>query len=704
MNGLGQHQFERPESQFAETVWPRPVDAIKILLLRWKLLVLSVGSFLVLGLIAMRVLPKTYESVAVVSTRGSEMQNPASADKNKFKVFEREKLALDELRSSLFSYDIVKQAALESGVKLDSGLSLRDSAKRTLWSAVGGEISADPAARERVALDVLRFRHFTFAKLDARSVQDRLVERENNMYVVGMQYADPQIARLFLQRTLELYREKLAKDQAMANEKLTKIYEELGASLGKNIESLQGNPKVARQKLQTMDVLKDQLKAKLSEEAMLRNTSEQELALLRKDVVEAEARYSDKHPMVEALRRKYAEGASRAKAPIGRVQSEIASIRNELSQSFSELLQSSQGTFESSASNTEGHSEHLTKDRRELRSVSNVFETLRERYLEVIVQERISNMANDTALQIVEPASLPLRPMSPSMTKVLLLALVAGILFGFVAVFGIEIAEPTVKNRWALSLRTGLPIFGEQQKSLDAAIALLTESTSRTTSRAGSHLRRSLKRIVGKGKAGKASEKDHDDDAFSLSMLVTKLSAMVKHHSSVFQCGFMPVAQDVPSAGVAYMLAQQFAQKAGEAKVVIVAANRKDGVLSLLDDASLHRAGEMFVTDSGIAIVDATQCALDHKLASKLAAQGFQCIIWDLPAHDVLAWRGLDLPQMPLLGVLEYGDMRFSEIKDSARWLKLMASENGYSAGFFVAGTRVLPRVQLIDYISDKVA
>jgi hypothetical protein len=705
MNGLEPRQYEDRSAAKGDYAWPSVADALQLLFLRWKTFAIGMAAVLVVTMVALRIFPKSYESVAVVTTRGAGVQNPAERDNNKFKVLEREKLALDELRSSLFSYDIVKKAAEESGIVLNGNLSTLDHVKRSVWSLVGGEISTDPVARERVAMDILRFNHFTFEKLDARTVQDRLVEHDTNMFLVGMQYRDPQIARMFLQRVLELYRDKLSTDQTVANEKLAKIYDELASSFGKNIESMQGNPKVARQKLQGMDVLKEQLKAKLSEEALVRNTSEQEISLLRKDVIDAEARYSDKHPVVETLRRKFAEGSARAKFPIGRIQNEISSIRAQLSSSFSDLLEVSQGTFETSGISTEGHSEQFTKDRKELRSMSNVFETMKERYLQIVVQERISNMASGNALEIMEAASLPLRPKNPSMTKVLLLGLVAGIMAGIVAVFVREILHPIVRNRWVLSLRTGLPVFAEQQLLIAESMVLFGGLESRSSLRHPSNFRRNLKRLTARSKMQKPMGKERRDDGVSLGLLLTKLASIPRSQENIFQCGLMPFSTETPSVGVAYSIAKQLAQAAaGRSNVVIIATEKRGGILELLEGKSAQHSERLVITESGIAIYDATDMALNSLLPAELSAMGYQCIVWDLPSHESLAWRSLEMPKMPIIGVLEYGQVRYSEIEDAARWLKVMATENGFAAGLFVAGSASLPKVKLFEYFLEKVA
>ncbi len=688
MNGFEPRQLEEKTSATGDYAWPSAMDALQLLLHRWKTFTTGVCLALVFSLIALRILPKTYESVAVVTTRGADVKNPADRDNNKFKVLDRENLALDELRSSLFSYDIIKKAAEDSGIILNRNLSASEQFKKFLWNSVGGEISTDPTARERVAMDVLRFRHFTFEKLDARTVQDRLVEHDTNMYLVGLQYSDPQTARMFLQRVLELYRSKLATDQAAANEKLAKIYEELASSFGKNIESMQGDPKAARQKLQTMDVLKEQLKAKLSEETLVRNAAEQEIAQLRKDVVEAEARYSDQHPIVETLRKKYAEGALRARNPVAKVQTEITAIRAQLNSSFSELLGVSQGTFENSGISTEGHSEQFTKERKELRSISNVFETMKERYLQIIVQERIGAMASSSALEILEPASLPLRPTSPSMTKIILLGLIGGIALGLVGVFGIEIAQPVIRNRWVLSLRTKLPVFGEQQLHIAESIAQLGGLESRPALRQPSNFRKNLQQLTS-----------------SLSFLVTRLAAVPRSQAHVFQVGFMPLTPETPSVGVAFTVAKQLAQACpNKTNVVIVATERHGGILDLLEAKSSQLADRMMLTDSGIAIYDACDLTLNSSITEELAQLGFQCIVWDFPTLETLAWKSLELPQMPILGVLEYGQIRYSEIENSAAWLRVMGSDNGFTTGLFAAGSAELPKIKLIEFFLGKVA
>jgi hypothetical protein len=291
------------------------------------------------------------------------------------------------------------------------------------------------------------------------------------------------------------------------------------------------------------------------------------------------------------------------------------------------------------------------------------------------------------------------------MTKVLLLGVVAGILAGLMAVFAREIRHPIVRNRWVLSLRTGLPVFAEQKMLIAESMVQFTGLEGRSSLRHPSNFRRNWKRLTARTKLQKPQGKERREDSVILGLLLTKIAGIPRSHENVFQCGLMPFSPETPSVGVTYSIAKHLAQAApGRSNVVIIATEKKGGILELLEGKPAQRTDRLMVTESGIAIYDASDLVLNSLLPAELAAMGYQCIVWDLPPHESLAWRSLEMPKMPIIGVLEYGQVRYSEIEDPAKWLKLMATENGFNAGLFVAGSASLPKVKLFEYFQEKAA
>lgn len=700
----GTSQSER--SLWVVPSWPSIFDLIQIGFMRWKTILLTVTLFTGGAILLARIIPKTYQSVAVVRTKEAKAINPAERNSRTFQVQERERLILDELRSSLFSYEVVKQAAEEAKLldknEVDGSIGIL---KRAVWRLAGGLFEETPEASERQLFDVIRFRHLSFSRLDARSIEERFVERETNMFKVAMEYSEPQAARVFLQRSLEIYRDSIEKERSEMNAKLAKAYDQLAEMLGEEVKRAEGDPQQARERLQEIDLLREKIQSKMNEEALARNRAQSELAELRKQVADAESRYSGRHPTLQGLREQFAQAAARAQTPVTVIQREIESLRTELSSRFASLIEVSQGTYETKGISGEGHSEQLTKARTSLRTLSGTYQTLQEHYLQMTVQERIGKLLSQQSFEIVEPASFPMRPIRPALTKLLAVGILLGVCFGLVAALAREYLSSRVRVNWILAHRSGLPVLGEQKAFLgDGFVEVSFRDEGKNVQVSDNGPARKIRgkklALAEKEAKGRGRWKRRD-----LAFLLTSISNQSRDYPDVFQCGFMALSTKVSSARTVMEIAGELQRVAmTKEDVVIVATARDRGVLSLFGIMESEGQGEIFEIERGLSLIDASNRRLDEELLTTIHSAGYRYVIWDLPDFASLAWKGVDLPRMPIVGLVDLRNLRFDDIRDAAAWLRVLGKHGGFSVGIYVAKGTAAIRPKFLNYIKEKIA
>jgi len=86
-----------------------------------------------------------------------------------------------------------------------------------------------------------------------------------------------------------------------------------------------------------------------------------------------------------------------------------------------------------------------------------IYVTLGEKYEQLRIDETLTG----SGIDIIEKATFPGAPVEPDIQRNVLIALAGGLMFGFLASFGIEYLDNTIKNREDLERIIGLPILGQ---------------------------------------------------------------------------------------------------------------------------------------------------------------------------------------------------------------------------------------------------
>jgi polysaccharide biosynthesis transport protein len=119
----------------------------------------------------------------------------------------------------------------------------------------------------------------------------------------------------------------------------------------------------------------------------------------------------------------------------------------------------------------EQHKAELTRIpvfQQEISSVMRDYEAAQDHYKHLADRNFAANMAQDLEIrqkgerfEVLDPAQVPYKPSSPNRPILNLTGLAAGLLFGFVGAFALEILDASVKTEQEVVSHLGAPVFGE---------------------------------------------------------------------------------------------------------------------------------------------------------------------------------------------------------------------------------------------------
>jgi hypothetical protein len=694
-NGDWPRQRARAHGQEPPRDWP---SLARLLFYFWKnKLPLTLVFLTVCGAsgIAFRAKEKTYRSIAIVSSIAVEAPNPVkeSGGSDVARV-DVSSFFFNQLKASLFSAELVKQAAVDTGIfGRDAGTdSIRTQFSRVIWTLGGGDMSTDAEDIERTLIDKIRFEKMSFDQLD-KTKTDQAV---GGLFRIAFLDKNPQAAQRFLTRVLELHREKLRASENEQNERLANFYDEQMKFFATEAARSDAGIDFAsnRERLQKISRLRAELDAKLAQETQLRTSEEYKLGQIREQLSAAEARYSAQHPEVKTLRAAAAEAARASGGGLSVVRSQISKLNEEIDAEFKSLIQDSDATVEGAGVSGEGHTQFYTKKQAERRSLSKVFERMQERYFQSLVQARMADLTSKDHFQIIEAPSTPLRPDAPRLVPWILVTLIAASGCGILVSLLSELLRRRARDAWLLERRAGVRIWAEQR--MDASYLLESDAFAETTSSHGESFRKHLSSIMSGFRSqrrsggflgfGNRQRLAKEEASESLGELLARILTHRSDDSGLLQCGIAPLTRKVTSAPVAYNLAL-LASRRARLKTAIVSFDHESSLMELLSGSvalpAADARGFQRVPYGDFLVTRAAAWGSTESLLEALRFQSFDCVIWDLPAADELAWHAARLPEMPLVGVVEYDSNTYSEIAEGARWLRLLGSTRGGATGLY---------------------
>lgn len=172
-------------------------------------------------------------------------------------------------------------------------------------------------------------------------------------------------------------------------------------------------------------------------------------------VMELSKRYGPLHTKMKAA---ISERASTEAALTRQVDSVMDAIKNE-----HEVLQGQERSIAGAVSKTQSNVQLQGRMESEYRALVREVDTNRQLYdlfNKRISETRETGALNNANARVVEPAAIPLAPVSPQKTLMLVLAVILSLLSGLMLAFLLEYIDNTIKHPTDVEQRLGLPLLG----------------------------------------------------------------------------------------------------------------------------------------------------------------------------------------------------------------------------------------------------
>lgn len=546
-NGMRDYRNQQRLSFLTPNEWPSLFRVFYILWNNRFVFVAIALVTLIVAAMAFRSREKSYRSIAIISSAPNELTNPVKevGGQEQGNV-DHSSFFFNQMRTSLFNYEIIKQAAQDTGIlgREMNRPKLREAFSSLFWRLAGGSISSDKDATERTLIDKIRFEKMSFEQLDRGSNQNQMAA-SGGLFRITATDENAETANKFLKRVIELHRDFLRKEEEDGNKKIAKFYDDQIQFFAG--EAADSDSKIDfesnRMRLQTVNRLRSELDTKMQEEASIRSTTESKLSQLREELATAESKYSALHPEVVAARKALSESQKSLSSPVDRIRGEISSLKRKLDGEFGALIKSSESTVEGSGTAGEGHTQYFTKSQAERRSLSRVYERMQERYFQAMVQARLNAFVSSDKYKVIEDASLPIRPDSPKLIPWMMASLVVAFALALVGSLATELFRKQARDRWLISKRTRQVVWAEQRAGADFVLEANLMNPSQESKKQKRPLFSGLRAVT-----LRRSESTEVID--SLGALLTQLSAFQADDEgkddSCFQCGIVPLAHQLP--------------------------------------------------------------------------------------------------------------------------------------------------------------
>jgi polysaccharide biosynthesis transport protein len=201
---------------------------------------------------------------------------------------------------------------------------------------------------------------------------------------------------------------------------------------------------------------------------------------LQQELVQARAAgYTDAHPEIQRINQEMAEARKEASANPGAASNREAMLMadplyrqkiNERDASRLRIagLQREASTARSQIGTYQSRVDSAPMVEQELAALQQEHDLEKARYSDLTGKHQAAVMAEDLArkqggerFSILYPASMPVKPISPKILKLMILALAAGLALGAAAVVGREFLDRSVHDARALQTEFEIPVLGE---------------------------------------------------------------------------------------------------------------------------------------------------------------------------------------------------------------------------------------------------
>jgi polysaccharide chain length determinant protein (PEP-CTERM system associated) len=257
-------------------------------------------------------------------------------------------------------------------------------------------------------------------------------------------------ATSFITEQTAAVKEKLDKVEA----EIGRLRTEKGAALNAEPATMQADISAGQQRLDELTLRRSQLEATRNQ-LRSNNPARSRLAALQRRLEELRVEYTDNYPEVvkvkadiEAAQNDLGRGTTVSVADpqeLARVEADLSAVRtSEASQSST--LANSRGLMYANP----GAKTALEKLEQERNSQRTMYEQLMARQGQAEVSKQMAVQDKATTFRIVDPAVMPLAPVSPNRLKIILMGIAAGIAGGFALLLAIDYFDKSVKSVDAL--------------------------------------------------------------------------------------------------------------------------------------------------------------------------------------------------------------------------------------------------------------
>jgi polysaccharide chain length determinant protein (PEP-CTERM system associated) len=298
--------------------------------------------------------------------------------------------------------------------------------------------------------------------------------KDNNLFIISFQDHNPRIARDFINTLVRRYIEEsvsskreesygaikfLSEQIGTFKEKLDKSESELnrfkaekGGVINVDEAKLFEEINVAQQKLYDIQLRRRQLEGLKQVTRKAGDPLQMKLISLQKQLEELRVEYTDNYPEVikvrtdiqalkEQMKGRKSEAAVVDPQEYEKVEAELNALKVS-EEGMKRYIATNQGLLKSIPTAKSG----LEKLELEKKNRKELYDQLMARHGQSEVSKQMEVQDKTTNFRIVDPAILPVKPVSPNRVKMILLGIVAGVAAAFGLLMGIDRLHPAIRD------------------------------------------------------------------------------------------------------------------------------------------------------------------------------------------------------------------------------------------------------------------
>jgi polysaccharide chain length determinant protein (PEP-CTERM system associated) len=467
-----------------------PLDYVSAFNRRKWWFVVPVGLSIVIGLLLVWLLPRSYQSTATIGIStprvAPNLVGAATVDRA-----ERTRAVAQQLRSRPVLERAARLEGLDERESIDAAVNRLNRGLAVSFSSSAIKGSLTPDQREQLDSYDVVFTESTAA--DAQRILNRVAQVfvEENSRSIELRAQD---TSEFIGLQLKGSEERLAALEARLRTAKEAYMGRLPSQTGANLQMVDGLQRQLesyatqirgeQDRLSLLDRQIEEMERGTDAGPINRTsavmTTQARILTLRGELAEAQLTFTDKHPEVVRLKDELqtAEKAAAAerelpakdRAPALQANPEyrrLVTDRNAARMRIAEL-QRQQRTAEGGIGQYRARVEAAPRVEQELLSMTREYELEREAYGKLkerrqaaLINEELMRTQGGEQFSILVPASYPSSPFKPNPFRVLLMALAAGLVIGGAGVMGREYLDRSVHDVRALRDEFELPVLAE---------------------------------------------------------------------------------------------------------------------------------------------------------------------------------------------------------------------------------------------------